>query len=883
MAIGKRSGLFGCFLCTFFLLLASTLGHAQCTGTGTITCTVTQSVSISSGSGTAGPSGNLFQEASVYPSTLTISLQSGTIATVSVQLHGLTSNATGNGVGTNDLELLLEAPNGSYMELMGNAGIGANTSGTNLEDWSNGGVTLTIQDGATMMPDYGASPCSTSTTAGWPHAVESGGFDEGTFAPTSCPFGSAADFYPSPGPGAVSTSSDLAAPTGTATLNGTFGNHGLSPDGTWNLYLVDTNAAFASNDSLSISGWSLIFTLNAAATSTSTTLTSNPNPSFTSGANSSVTLTATVTGTSTVNAGTVTFKDGANAITCAGGNPATVSNGQANCVTTFSTQGNHSLTADYSGSSSFNGSNSPTLNQFVETPTTTSSGAYCNAGGITMPGQDNTSPYPSVVNVPSTVTNAVATVSLTLSGFSFAQAADVVHMLLVSPDNKALEFFSAGDGASSGTYNFSDTGASGQPNNGSAQLSPGSYIPAVYTTGDVFTPSPSVFAPQVPNTFKVALPVGGANAGTFESTFNGATASGAWSLFVYDGAGTNANGAITGGWCLNITQAVGLATTTTVALTPHNPSLTGESVTVTATVRSGGNPVTSGAVSFTENGQNIAGPLPLNSSGQASFSTTALLEGDHNILATYNDSTNTYALSFGNKIQRVDSSTVFSQNANVLSYCNPGTITIPSAPAPNDEGEASPNPSNIFVTNAPGTINHVTVTLNGVKLSTPYYLTSLLVGPLNTTADSLDFFSDVGGSSPMSAGVNVTLSDGAASNLSTGNALTSGSFKPTSGKGNDSFFPSADGFYTPPLSSGFAANYAAPAGFSTLASTFASQNPNGIWSLYLNQDNFATGSSISSWCVNLTETQPTSHSRQAPLGQFLAGTAGRAVYRGHYQ
>jgi hypothetical protein len=468
----------------------------------------------------------------------------------------------------------------------------------------------------------------------------------------------------------------------------------------------------------------------------------------------------------------------------------------------------------------------------------------------------------------------VATVSLTLNGFSWNESADAVHILLVSPNNQALEFFSASTDATTGTYTFIDTGAQAPQE---TAISPGTYQPTVYTIGDVFTPQPPLPAPQVPASFNVAAPAGGSSAGTFESSFNGSPSNGTWALFVYDDAGSGANGSITGGWCLNITQATGAATTTTLSATP-NPALTGAAVTVTATVKSGGNPVNAvGVVTFTENGQNVAGgptsPVAVDSNGHASFTTSSLPEGDHDILGTYTDSTQTYALSFGSRYVRVNNPTTESVNGLVYTYCNPGTITIPGPLNPTDEGPASPNPSNIFVANAPGTINHFTVKLNGVQLSTPYFLTSLLVGPLDTAANSLDFFSDVGGSSPTGP-VSITLDDSASSSLSTGNAgspLVSGTFKPTSGKGNDTFSPSASGFYTPPSGPYL---YAAPVGTTTFGQLYDNENPNGTWSLYLYQDNQATNSSMSSWCVNLTENPPVLAITKSHVGDFSQGQTG---------
>jgi hypothetical protein len=877
MATWKKLALFG-FLLSTLVLLAPTASHAQCTGSGTITCTVTQSVSIPGGQAANGTVNNYgdIQTGSPYPSTLTISGLSGTIATISVQLHGLTSDAV-DGCGTQDLQVLLQAPNnGPYLELMGSAG---NCGTASPEDWTGSGVLLNIQDGpaTTHMPYSGGTSgtCADPNNLGWPIPDVSNGSSEGTFAPTSCPDGSTPETYPPPGPGTVPTA-NLASQVGTATLNGTFDT--LNPNGTWNLYFLDNYdpPGIAYYDDLTISGWSLVLTLNVSETSTNTSLSSSVNPSFTSGTNSSTTLTATVTGTPSPSGGTVTFKNAGTDIACSGGNQ-TLSGGQATCVTTFTTQGDQALNAVYSGSGSFSGSTSSTLNQFVETPTT---GAYCNAGGITLPGSDNTTPYPSVVNVTG-ISNAVSTVSVTLNGFSWLQVANAVHLLLVAPSNQALEFFAAGDGsASSGTYTFIDTGnqITEADEESTSGIGPGTYQPAVYTeTPDSFTPQPPLPAPQVPGTFSVAAPAGSPSAGTFENTFNGATANGAWSLFAYNDDGTSAAGSITGGWCIDISQASGAATTTAVA-SATNPALTGVGVTVTATVTSGGNPVTAGTVSFTENGANVAGgpigPVSVSGAGQASFTTTTLPEGDHNILATYNGSSGVYALSFASVIQRVDNISVPSQNGNVYTYCNPGTITIPNPNNSIDDGPSSPYPSNIFVTSAPGTIQSVTVSLNGVELATPYYLTSLLVGPLDTTANSLDLFSYVGGSTPMTSRVNLTLDDSATSTLFTGSNASedpsTGSYKPTSGKGSDTYGVTLDGFYNPPAGP-YA--YAAPIGSSTLTSQFAAANalPNGTWSLYLSEWSQSTGSSMSSWCVNLTENPPVLTIGKSHEGNFSIG------------
>jgi hypothetical protein len=91
------------------------------------------------------------------------------------------------------------------------------------------------------------------------------------------------------------------------------------------------------------------FSLIIVATPTTTSVSSNNNPSFTTAPGNSVTFTATVTSNSTVNEGTVTFSDPANNFTCSGGNTVPVSNGQAACTTSFTTEGSQNITGTYNG------------------------------------------------------------------------------------------------------------------------------------------------------------------------------------------------------------------------------------------------------------------------------------------------------------------------------------------------------------------------------------------------------------------------------------------------------------------------------------------------------------------------------------------------------
>src|SRR5262245_57294119 len=85
--------------------------------------------------------------------------------------------------------------------------------------------------------------------------------------------------------------------------------------------------------------------------------------------------------------------------------------------------------------------------------------------------------------------------------------------------------------------------------------------------------------------------------------------------------------------------ALAQAPTTTTVSSSLNPSNFGQQVTFTATVTASGSPVTTGTVSFND-GATVVAMIALDPSGQATFTTSTLAAGSHNITATYNGTIN---------------------------------------------------------------------------------------------------------------------------------------------------------------------------------------------------------------------------------------------------
>jgi hypothetical protein len=147
-------------------------------------------------------------------------------------------------------------------------------------------------------------------------------------------------------------------------------------------------------------------------------------------------------------------------------------------------------------------------------------------------------------------------------------------------------------------------------------------------------------------------------------------------------------------------------------------------------------------------------------------------------------------------------------------------------------GPAAPYPSEISVSGLTGTISKLTVTITGFIHTYPDDLDFLLVGPQGQNAI---IWSDVGGQSDFT-GLTLTLDDQALVALPNG-TLSSGTFRPMNYGAGDSWPSPA------PL----------PIGGSAL-STFNGTSPNGVWRLFIMDDEAGdSGQIVGGWTLSITQ------------------------------
>ncbi len=150
-----------------------------------------------------------------------------------------------------------------------------------------------------------------------------------------------------------------------------------------------------------------------------------------------------------------------------------------------------------------------------------------------------------------------------------------------------------------------------------------------------------------------------------------------------------------------------------------------------------------------------------------------------------------------------------------------------------DSGPASPYPAVINVTGLSGVVQKVTVTLHGFTHQWPDDVDVLLVGP---EGQKVLLMSDCGGGNTRNGTV-ITFDDAATASLPDSGAIASGGYKPTN------YDTSSDKFAAP-------APDVLDAG--SLAS-FIGTNPNGAWSLYIQDDGaMDSGSVTHGWSLSIT-------------------------------
>jgi uncharacterized repeat protein (TIGR01451 family) len=185
---------------------------------------------------------------------------------------------------------------------------------------------------------------------------------------------------------------------------------------------------------------------------------------------------------------------------------------------------------------------------------------------------------------------------------------------------------------------------------------------------------------------------------------------------------------------------------------------------------------------------------------------------------------------------------------------NAASIAVPGS---GTKGTASPFPSSIAVAGVTGAVTKTTVTLAGFAHGRPQDVDVLLVGPAGQT---LMLLSHAGGTTSVS-NLTFIFDDDAPAAMSAAATPTSGTFKPTNYGTNVTISSPAPG---------------GPYG-STL-SAFNGLNPNGTWSLYVQDDaTQRTGSIAQGWSINFTTLVPECCSGSVPVADLgIGGTVNPA-------
>jgi hypothetical protein len=362
-------------------------------------------------------------------------------------------------------------------------------------------------------------------------------------------------------------------------------------------------------------------------------------------------------GTTQAATGTVTFLEGTTVL-----GTGTLSNSMATFTISTLTVGTHMITARYEGDGNFTGSISTaftqTVNQFSST--------------VAL----NSTPNPSTVNQPVTLTATVTGVGTTQTPTGTVMFLDGTTVLGMGTLSNGMATLTVAN-LTAGTHTFT-VHYSGDSNFGANTSAPATQgVNQGSTTTTLFsTPNPSGQGQTVTITATVTPGIGGPLVPTGTVQFLDGT--------TVLGTGTLSNGMATftistltlGNHSISaryqgdnnfttstsaaITQTVNAFTSTTTLATTPNPSGVNQAVTLTATVTGTGTTTTpTGTVTFLD-GTTVLGTSTL-SNGMASLQVSNLTAGAHSITARYNGDTN-----FGASTSSAITQTVNKANTTTL-------------------------------------------------------------------------------------------------------------------------------------------------------------------------------------------------------------------------
>jgi hypothetical protein len=540
--------------------------------------------------------------------------------------------------------------------------------------------------------------------------------------------------------------------TFTATVTATAPGAG-TPTGTVTFFDGATNigsgalaagvATFATS-TLTVGSHSITATYNGdtnftTSTSAPLTQTVNLNPSATALTSSvnptvfgqSTTFTATVTGAGAPT-GTVAFMDGA---TLLGTSP--LGGGVATFSTASLAVGTHSITAVYSGDSSFAASTSAPLTQTVNqaaTTTTVTSGTNPSVFGqpVTLtatvaavaPGAGTPT---GTVTFKDGVTVLGAPVTLNGSGqATFTSSAFAVGAHQITATYSADTNFLASDNtASPFTQTVNQAATTTTVASGT---NPSVFGQSVTFTATVTPVAPGAGTPTGTVTFKdgaVVLSAAVAVNGSGQAVFTTNTLSvSVHSITAVYNADTN----FTTSTSSALNQTVNQAATSTAVVSSQNPSVTGQSVTFTATVTptAPGAGTPTGTVQFKDGGVNMGAPAAM-AGGVATFTTTTLGVGAHSITAVYSGDANFTSSTSGTLTQNVNQPpAITSANATTFAPGKVGqTFTVTTTGFPSGASmiisQSGTVPSAVtFTNNNDGTATIAGTPAAGTQGSSPY-------------------------------------------------------------------------------------------------------------------------------------------------------------------